>query len=809
MNADIKRHIDTARQILVGVVPNPTSQIDQITNALIYKFMDDMDSAAIKQGDEPSFFINDLEPYAWTRIMDSRIGNQERMNLYGEALTKFSQSKQLPPLFREVFKSAFLPYRSPETLGLFLKEISYFDYTHPEDLGDAYEYLLSIMSSQGDAGQFRTPRHIIDFIVDIINPTKNDKILDPACGTGGFLVSAYKHILDQTTNKTENTETKTLTPDERKKLMHNLEGYDVDPTMVRIAQVNMYLHQFKNPQIHQYNSLSEEEKWNEKFDIILANPPFMSPKGGVKTHKKFTIDSSRSEVLFVDYIINHLRPKGKAGIIVPEGIIFQSGKAHKELRKNLINNGLYAVVSLPPGVFNPYSGVKTSILLIDNEISKQTDEILFIKIENDGYDLGAQRRPIHKNDLPIALEILDQWKSGQKLEHKIAQYVATNQIAQGEDYNLSGDRYRITTDYSNAKWPMVELGEVAEIRMGETLIKSDLTGEARPIFSADTSDDPWAFSDKTKLSFGKKTIVVGARGTIGSIKLPQLDDFTCTQTTIAVTVSEEVNEKYIYYLLKNYDFSSIREGVGIPMITVKAVSKIKIPLPPLEIQEQIVAELDSYSAIINGTTQITQNWKPKIDINPEWEKVKLGEVCDIKRGISYSSADLNEDKGIPMFNLKSIKRDEQNQAPDFKYYAGKYKDDNYCTIGDILIAVTDLTKNLLIGSPRLIVEEGSFLYSMDLIKLILSEKINNLFLYYYLRSKSYRDYIVTFSNGANVKHLKVTGLLDFEIPLPPLKIQKQIVEEIEVERALVESSKKLIEIYEQKTKATIAKLWEE
>jgi type I restriction enzyme M protein len=183
LTQETKRHIDAARQVLVGVVPNPTSQIDQITNALIYKFMDDIDQDAIKAGGGPSFFTGDLERYAWTRLMDSRLGNQERMNLYSDALIKFSESKQLPQLFRDIFKSAFLPYRSTEVLGLFLKEIDYFDYSHSEELGNAYEYLLSIMSSQGDAGQFRTPRHIIDFIVAAVNPTKDDKVLDPACGT--------------------------------------------------------------------------------------------------------------------------------------------------------------------------------------------------------------------------------------------------------------------------------------------------------------------------------------------------------------------------------------------------------------------------------------------------------------------------------------------------------------------------------------------------------------------------------------------------------------------------------------------------
>ena len=186
MTTDIRRRIDAARQVLVGVVPNPTSQIDQITNALLYKFMDFRDKQATDYGGERTYFTGDLEQYAWTRLMNTRVGNQERMELYSEALTKFSRAKQLPELFRDIFASAFLPYRSPETLGLFLKEIDYFDCSHPEELGNAYEYLLSIMSSQGDAGQFRTPRHIIDFIVDVVNPTRTIKYLIPPVGLVAF-----------------------------------------------------------------------------------------------------------------------------------------------------------------------------------------------------------------------------------------------------------------------------------------------------------------------------------------------------------------------------------------------------------------------------------------------------------------------------------------------------------------------------------------------------------------------------------------------------------------------------------------------
>jgi len=468
LTQDTKRKIDSARQILVGKVPDHKAQVEQITTALIYKFMDDMDKEAQELGGKARFFTNGYEKYAWTKLMDSRISGQDRSNLYVEAITTLSQNPHLPQLFRDIFKDAFLPYRSPETLSMFLKEINGFTYEHSEDLGDAFEYLLSILGSQGDAGQFRTPRHIIDFIVAAVDPKKDETICDPACGTAGFLISAFKHILK------ENKE-KPLTPDERKNLMNHFVGYDISPDMVRLSKVNLYLHGFPNPTIFEYDTLSSEEKWDESFDVMLANPPFMTPKGGIKPHKRFSVQANRSEVLFVDYILEHLRPNGRAGIIVPEGIIFQSAIAYKALRKLLVEDGLLAVVSLPAGVFNPYAGVKTSILLFDNGLAKKTKEILFLKIQNDGFDLGAQRREIDKNDLPGALEIIKKYKAalkdGKKFElnaeqAKIAHLVAKDKIAENGDYNLSGDRYKETVNFANQKWPMVELGEVCEIFNG-------------------------------------------------------------------------------------------------------------------------------------------------------------------------------------------------------------------------------------------------------------------------------------------------------------------------------------------------------
>jgi len=813
LTSETKRHIDAARQVLVGVVPNPSSQIDQITNALIYKFMDDMDQSAIKQGDEPAFFVDDLEKYAWTRLMNSRLGNQERMNLYSEALIKFSEAKQLPELFRGIFKSAFLPYRSPEVLGLFLKEINYFDYSHPEDLGDGYEYLLSIMSSQGDAGQFRTPRHIIDFIVDAVNPSKDDKVLDPACGTGGFLVSSYKHILEQHDGKDEagkaNKE-KPLTPDERKKLMTNFEGYDVDPGMQRIAQVNMYLHQFKNPKIYQYNTLAQEERWNDKFDVILANPPFMSPKGAGKPHSKFSIPSSRSEVLFVDYIMNHLRPKGRAGIIVPEGIIFQSSTGHKQLRRNLVQDGLYAVVSLPSGVFQPYSGVKTSILLFDNKQAKQRSEILFVKVEQDGFDLGATKRPISKNDLPTALEILNKWRTGEKAESKLAVYVEKSKIAENGDYNLSGDRYRVATDYTNAKWPsftLKELEETGDITLGrgQVISKKDLEADPGiyPVYSSSAQGNG-EFGQYGKFMFDEELISWSVDGGGRFFYRPK-HKFSVTNVSgwLRINSPQKINAKYLYRVLdtewqeKSFDYvakahpSVIRE-------------MYKIPLPPFEIQEQIVAELDGYAGIIAGATQIAQNWKPKIDIDPEWEKVKLGEVTDINK----NTINVSEDTEYNYIDISSVEN-ETGHITIEKTISGKdlpSRAKRQVAIDDVLLST--VRPNLKAFAYIKELPENP-VASTGFAVISAKDKIIGLWIYFLSLSDYLQEQMIAQMGKGAYPSINQNDVQNLEIPLPSLETQKKIVGKIEAERALVESAKKLIEIYEQKTKDTIAKLWEE
>jgi len=172
LDTETKQKIDSARDVLVGKVPDPKSQVEQITIALIYKFMDDLDKESQQLGGKPHFFTGEFAKYCWTKLLDTKLSGYERLMLYAEGIEKLNQNKNIPQLFRDIFKGVFLPYRDPETLNLFLKEINSFTYDHSEQLGNAYEYLLSVLSSQGGAGQFRTPRHIIDFMVEVISPQK-------------------------------------------------------------------------------------------------------------------------------------------------------------------------------------------------------------------------------------------------------------------------------------------------------------------------------------------------------------------------------------------------------------------------------------------------------------------------------------------------------------------------------------------------------------------------------------------------------------------------------------------------------------
>jgi type I restriction enzyme M protein len=801
-----KRRIDTARDILVGKVPDPKSQVEQITIALIYKFMDDMDAEAEELGGQRKFFAGDYARYGWARLMRSGLGGHETLNLYAEAIARMPENPGIPPLFRDIFKNAYLPYRDPETLRAFLKIIDEFEYDHSERLGDAFEYLLSVLGSQGDAGQFRTPRHIIDFIVAVLDPKKHETVLDPACGTTGFLISAWKHILKRNSSPRLAGEGPgeragdLLTPDERGRLARNVKGYDISPDMVRLSLVNLYLHGFTDPHIFEYDTLTSQERWNETADVILANPPFMSPKGGIKPHNRFSVQSKRSEVLFVDYMAEHLTPSGRAGIIVPEGIIFQSQGAYTQLRKMLVEDYLIAVVSLPAGVFQPYSGVKTSILILDKSLARTSDRIAFFKVQNDGFGLGAQRRAIDRNDLPAAAAALQAFRhsraSGNPADFEPSHYpgllvVEKSRIAANGDYNLSGERYRENGARESA-FPLRRFEEVCTLEYGASLPKDKRQDGPCPVVGSNGIT-----GYHTEHLIEGPAIVVGRKGSAGEVTWIDKSCFPIDTTYyVKQTNPVESDLKYLYWLLKTLNLPALRGGAGIPGLNRTDVYEThQLPLPPLEVQKEIVTEIEGYQKVIDGARAVLDNYRPHIPIHPDWPMVELGKVARLINGRAYKQEELLTEGSTPVLRVGNF-----FSSRSWYYSDLELDEDKYCNEGDLLYAWSASFGPRIWEGPRAI-------YHYHIWKIETSDQIDKRFLFHLLESDS--EKIKSEGNGIAMVHATKGGMEQRKFPLPPLATQQAIVAEIEAEQALVNANRELIARFEQKIQATLARVWGE
>lgn len=803
-----KKNIDDCRDVLVGKVPDPKSQIEQITLALIYKFMDDMDKEAVEKfKGKAKFFTGEYAKYGWRKLFDPSLSGQDMLSLYSEALEKLNTNPNIPELFRNIFKNAYLPYRDPATLKLFLKHINEFEYSHSEKLGDAFEYLLSVMGSQGDAGQFRTPRHIIDFVTACVNPQKNETVLDPACGTAGFLLSAYKHILNKNTEKRLGDK---LKPEDRKKLATNFVGYDISPDMVRLSLANMYLHGFATPQIHEYDTLSSEDRWQETFDVILANPPFMTPKGGIRPHKKFGVQANKAEVLFTDYIAEHLNSNGRAGIVVPNGIVATSQNAYKQLRKMLVQDSLIAVISLPAGCFYPYSGVKTSILILDKRLAKKSHHILFLKIENDGFDLGAQRREIDKNDLPTALAAITNYKlriaNDEPIDDlpSLATLVEKETVLTNKDVVLSAERYFVNGEKFHSNYDLVNINDVCDFQRGTSITKKNVIEGEIPVIAGGQQ----AAYYHNVANRPANTITVSSSGAYaGFVNIHNQPIFASDCFTISPKNQNELNVKYLFHILKSRqeEIYSYQEGGGQPHIYPKHFENFEIPLPPLEIQQQTVAVIEGYQKIIDGAKQIVNHYKPTIKINPHWEMVELGEVCEINAKAS-DPVKLFGNENFIYIDIESVengtgivtyqKEINPKEAPSRARRIVKNGDIALSTVRPNLKAfgyLENVPKNCLASTGFAI--------------LTAKEKISSKFLFFSVHQDYMVEQMVSKSDKGQYPSITSSDVSELQIYIPSMEEQKSIVQAIEEEIQLVNANKRLIEIFEQKIKDKISEVW--
>jgi type I restriction enzyme M protein len=500
------------------------------------------------------------------------------------------------------------------------------------------------------------------------------------------------------------------------------------------------------------------------------------------------------------------------------------------------------VVSLPAGIFQPYSGVKTSILFMDRVIAKKTKDILFVKIENDGRDLGAQRRPIDKNDLPAATEILKRYKmsiqTGEQFvlsdeDKQLTSLVPIEKISTSGDYNLSGDRYKETINYVNRKWPMVELGGLEKegkiyFLRGQGLSKTDISedGKCECIHYGDiyTLYDPIIKQVINKTNFDGKIISVK-----GDVLVPA----TTTADAMGIAVARSLNKDgiiiggdiniirtkndfvlsdYLALLISNpplkLELAKHAKGANILHLSNSDLKRLQFPLPPLEVQQEIVAQLDSYQRIIDGAKQVVDNYKPEIKIDPSWEIVSLEDVVYFKRGPFGGSLkkEIFVSDGYKVYEQKHAIRndfeignyyiDEQKyrEMIDFAVHPGDIIVSCSGTMGRVAIVPTNIKPGIINQALLKLSPKKEVVFSVYLKITLETESIQN---------KHFRD-----TSGSAIQNVSsVANLKQIKIPLPPIDIQKQIVARIEEEQQIVDASKKLIQLYQEKIKEKIDEVW--
>lgn len=449
VNSDLKQKADQLMdELWSGGVNIPTTSIEQISYLMFLKSLTEMDEKhaelARKTGSKYTMlFFGSWAKYSWRTV--SRLSGDELYNTLVEAFEKFQELPNLSEMGKILFKQAHLKIYSRPTLKSVVSIIDSMDYNNPRKYdtdvkGDLYEYLLSKINTSGTNGQFRTPRHIIDFMVRLIQPQPGDYILDPACGTAGFIIQAYKYILEKNTSK-EELKMGHKTGDKLRPAQHNflkeqaLNGYDNDGEMIKFAIMNLYLHGLESANVRHFDPLCWQNDKDRKYDIVLANPPFA---GSIKEEailEDINLNTTATELLFVKYMADHLGPEGKAAIVVPEGLLFGSTGAQLKLRKLLVEEfNILGIISMPAGVFKPYSGVKTSVLFFSK--NKPESKIWFYEIQNDGFSLNDNRNPIKENDIP---DLLEQYTNKTESSNS---WVIDTKLIKDNNYILTAARYK-------------------------------------------------------------------------------------------------------------------------------------------------------------------------------------------------------------------------------------------------------------------------------------------------------------------------------------------------------------------------------
>jgi len=427
-----------------GGMTDPLSVIKQMTYLLFIKGLDEVETNN-EQTEQilgvkfKRIFDEEHQDCRWSKFKN--LSAPEMYNLMSTKIFPFIKNMKADKdsSFSRYMEKAMFMVPSALVLEKVVTKLDSIPMKDRDTKGDIYEYLLSKLSTAGRNGQFRTPRHIIKMMVELVKPTPNDVICDPACGTGGFLLEASEYLRKNHSDLFDS--------DSQKHHFNNdmFYGFDTDDTMLSISAMNMIMHGIDNPNIEYKDSASGENTDTDKYSLILANPPFKGSidESTISSSLSKICDTKKTELLFLALFIRSLRIGGRCACIVPDGVLFGTSNAHRSIRKEIIEkNKLEAVISMPSGVFQPYAGVSTAILLFTKTTTGGTDNVWFYDMTADGYSLDAKRTPITDNDIPDIIERynnIDNEKDRVRTDKSF--FVSKNEVVE-KGYDLSINRYR-------------------------------------------------------------------------------------------------------------------------------------------------------------------------------------------------------------------------------------------------------------------------------------------------------------------------------------------------------------------------------
>lgn len=490
ITGELKSQVDKIWEAFwTGGISNPMTVIEQFTYLLFIRRLDEKELLQEKKANliggkiSHSTFGKDQQELRWNHFKNLEPESMFKLFTTTTAkrpMTVFDHLKSLGKeggVFTEYMAGATFLIGTPKLLDLVVQLIDKLNIYNRDTKGDLYEYMLSKLSSAGTNGQFRTPRHIIRMMVDLTQPKKDDLICDPSCGTAGFLVSVGEYFQD-------NHEDYFLEKQFRNHLENKMfTGFENDPSMIKIAAMNLELHGISHPQLVKVDALSEANELRDKFSLILANPPFKGSLDydGVEGSILKMVKTKKTELLFLGLMLRMLKVGGRCAVIVPDGVLFGSSNAHKQIRQEIIEKQkLEAIISMPSGVFKPYAGVSTAVMIFTKTNSGGTDQVWFYDMQADGYSLDDKRTEIKQNDIPDIVSRYQKLKSETKRSRTDQSFLVPFSEIKANDWDLSINRYKEVVyeqvQYTPPKQLIAEIKELDKERLAALKKLEELLG---------------------------------------------------------------------------------------------------------------------------------------------------------------------------------------------------------------------------------------------------------------------------------------------------------------------------------------------